>query len=128
MISRFELLKCRMMIGNSDVLTARFGVSEYKKGLHEVVIISGSTVFFWSTQYNGTVLLAQLIDLYSLIVIGAVIISWLQLPPTNIATVFLRAMTEPVLTPIRQVLPSMNSLDFAPFVLLFALQFIRGLL
>ena len=115
------------MIGNSDVLTARFGVSEYKKGLHEVVI-SGSTAFFWSTQYNGTVLLAQLIDLYSLIVIGAVIISWLQLPPTNLATVFLRAMTEPVLTPIRQVLPSMNSLDFAPFVLLFALQFIRGLL
>ena len=73
-------------------------------------------------------MLAQLIDLYSLIVLGAVIISWIQLPPTNPAAVFLRAMTEPVLDPIRRVLPPMGGIDFSPLVLLFGLQFLRGLL
>ena len=73
-------------------------------------------------------LLAQLIDLYSLIVLAAVIITWVQLPPTHLVAVSLRAITEPVLDPIRRVLPPMSGLDFSPLVLLFGLQFIRGLL
>ena len=51
------------------------------------------------------VVLAQLIDLYMLIVLGAVIISWLKLPPTNTVTIVLHRLTEPVLGPIRRVLP-----------------------
>ena len=73
-------------------------------------------------------MLAQLIDLYTLIVFGAVIISWVQLPPTNTLAVVLHALTEPVLTPIRRMLPPMGGLDFSPLVLLVALQLIRGLL
>ena len=73
-------------------------------------------------------LLAQLIDLYSLVVLVAVIISWVQLPPTHSVVILLRTLTEPVLDPIRRMLPPMGGLDFSPFVLLVALQFIRGLL
>ena len=73
-------------------------------------------------------LLAQLIDLYSLVVLVTVIISWVQLPPTHSVAIFLRTLTEPVLDPIRRMLPPMGGLDFSPFVLLVALQFIRGLL
>ena len=73
-------------------------------------------------------MLAQLIDLYTLIVFGAVIISWVQLPPTNTIAIVLHRLTEPVLGPIRRVLPPMGGLDFSPLVLLVALQFIRGLL
>ncbi len=73
-------------------------------------------------------LLAQLIDLYTLVVFGAVIISWVQLPPTYIVAIVLHRLTEPVLGPIRRVLPPMGGFDFSPFVLLVALQFIRGLL
>ena len=74
------------------------------------------------------VVLAQLIDLYMLIVLGAVIISWLKLPPTNTVTIVLHRLTEPVLGPIRHVLPQVGGLDFSPLVLLIALQFLRRLL
>ena len=73
-------------------------------------------------------MLAQVIDLYTLIVFGAVVISWVQLPPTNTIAVVLHALTEPVLTPIRRVLPPMGGLDFSPLVLLVALQFLSRLL
>ena len=45
------------------------------------------------------VVLAQLIDLYMLIVLGAVIISWLKLPPTNTVAIVLHRLTEPALGP-----------------------------
>ncbi|MEE8128748.1 MAG: YggT family protein [Vicinamibacterales bacterium] len=73
-------------------------------------------------------MLGQLIDLYSLVVLGSVIISWVQLPPTHPVATFLGTMTEPLLAPIRRVLPPMGGLDFSPLVLLFGLQFLRGLL
>ena len=75
------------------------------------------------------VVLAQLIDLYMLIVLGAVIISWLKLPPTNTVAIVLHGrLTEPALGPIRRVLPQVGGLDFSPLVLLIALQFLRRLL
>ncbi len=74
------------------------------------------------------VVLAQLIDLYMLIVLGAVIISWLKLPPTNTVAIVLHRLTEPALGPIRRVLPQVGGLDFSPLVLLIALQFLRRLL
>jgi YggT family protein len=81
------------------------------------------------TGQNGAVLLlVQLLDLYSLVVLGAVVISWIQLPPSNPIATFLHAMTEPLLAPIRRVLPDMGGLDFSPLVLLFGLRILRGLL
>ena len=73
-------------------------------------------------------LLVLLIDLYSLIVLGAVIVSWVQLPPTHPVATFLGVMTEPLLAPIRRVLPPMGGLDFSSLVLLFGLRFLRELL
>lgn len=73
-------------------------------------------------------LLVQLLDLYSLVVLGAVLISWFQLPPSNPVATFLRTLTEPLLGPIRRLLPDMGGLDFSPLVLLFGLRMLRGLL
>ena len=73
-------------------------------------------------------LLVQLIDLYSLIVLAAVIVSWVQLPQTHPVATFLTVMTEPLLAQIRRVLPPMGGLDFSPLVLLVGLQFLRELL
>ncbi len=72
-------------------------------------------------------LLIQLIDLYSLIVLVAVVVSWMQLPPSNPIASFVSAMTEPLLDPIRRALPPMGGLDFSPMVLLIGLRMIRGL-
>ncbi len=73
-------------------------------------------------------MLIVLLDVYSMIVLGAVIASWVQIPPDNPIGNFLYSMTEPLLGPIRSVLPDMGGLDFSPLVLLFALRMLRGVL
>lgn len=71
-------------------------------------------------------LLDRLIDLYSLVVIVSVVTSWASLDPRNPVVVFVSSLVEPVLRPLRKVLPAMGSLDFSPMVLLFALQALKG--
>ena len=73
-------------------------------------------------------LLASLIDLYSLVVIGAIVISWIQLPPSNPIANIIHSLTEPVLAPIRRAVPAMGGLDFSPMLLLIGLQMLKGLL
>jgi YggT family protein len=70
-------------------------------------------------------LIAELIDLYSLVVLAAVIMSWLQVDRRNPLAKGLERLTEPVLAPIRRMLPPMGGLDLSPMVLLIALQFLK---
>ena len=76
---------------------------------------------------NGNVL-GQLIDLYTIVVFVAVIISWLQLPPYNPIVRYTRMLTEPLLAPIRRILPPVAGLDFSPLILLILLRIIRGIM
>ena len=73
-------------------------------------------------------LLITLINLYSLVVLAAVVISWVQMDRNNPIASFVLTLTEPVLTPIRQAIPPMGGLDLSPMVLLIALQVLKGLL
>jgi YggT family protein len=72
--------------------------------------------------------LARLIDLYSLVVLVAVILSWVPLDRRNPLVTIAQGLTEPVLAPIRKVLPPMGGLDLSPVALLIALQILKGLL
>ena len=73
-------------------------------------------------------LVGTLIDLYSLVVIGAVIVSWIQLPRHHPVTQFVDTLTSPLLSPIRRAVPPMGGLDLSPMILLIALQLLRRLL
>lgn len=73
-------------------------------------------------------LVATLIDLYSLLILVAVVLSWLRLDPRHPAVQFVDTLTEPVLAPIRRLLPPMGGLDFSPLVLLVGLRILRNLL
>lgn len=61
-------------------------------------------------------------------ILGRVIISWIGLSPDNPIVVVLYGITEPILGPIRRVLPSMGMIDLSPMVALIALMLIRHLL
>ncbi len=67
-----------------------------------------------------------LINVYQIILLLRVLLSWFRVDPyTNPVGRLLYALTEPVLEPIRQVLPSAGMMDFSPlvaFLLLFALR------
>ena len=73
-------------------------------------------------------ILIQLIDLYSLVVFVAVVMSWMQVAPSNPIAQLVHTLTEPVLGPLRRALPAMGGLDFSPMVLLIGLQMLKGLL
>jgi YggT family protein len=73
-------------------------------------------------------LLVLLIDGYSMVVFVAVVLSWLRLSPENPIVRITNALTEPVLQPIRKVLPDMGGFDFSPMVLLLLLQLLRRML
>jgi YggT family protein len=73
-------------------------------------------------------LLARLFDLYSLVILVAVILSWVRLPPDNPIVRITTALTEPLLAPIRRVLPDIGGFDLSPLVLLLALRLLRSIL
>jgi YggT family protein len=72
-------------------------------------------------------LLIRLIDLYSLVVLASVILSWVPLPRGHPLAAIVHGLTEPVLEPIRRALPPMGGLDLSPMVLLIGLQMLKGL-
>ncbi len=72
-------------------------------------------------------ILLNLIDLYSLVVLVAVVLSWIQLPHGNPIVGIVNTLTEPLLAPIRGLLPAMGGLDFSPLILLFLLQILKRL-
>lgn len=73
-------------------------------------------------------LISALIDLYSFVVLAAVIMSWLPMHRRSPLAMMVFRLTEPALAPIRRVLPSMGGLDFSPMVLLVGLQFLKRFL
>ena len=72
-------------------------------------------------------LLINLLNLYLLFIFARIILSWFPISPgTPIATAasFLYSITEPVLGPIRRVLPSIGMFDLSPIVVIFAVQLV----
>ncbi len=70
-------------------------------------------------------MLALLCNAYSLVVLLAVIASWLNLAPEHPLVRVTRPLTEPVLAPIRRVVPTFGGLDFSPMLLLLALRLLQ---
>ena len=73
-------------------------------------------------------LIVTLIDVYSFVVLIAVILSWVPVDRRHPLVAMLHGVTEPVLAPIRRVLPPIGGLDLSAMVLLIVLQFLKRLL
>ena len=71
-------------------------------------------------------LIMTLLRLYSFLIIAAALISWVQPNPYNPIVQFLRRATEPVLRPIRAVLPPerMGGLDISPMIVLLLIWYV----
>ena len=65
--------------------------------------------------------------IYSVLLIVRILMSWIQPNPLNPLVRFLRRVTDPVLEPFRQLIPSIGGLDLSPMVVLFLLQFLERL-
>jgi YggT family protein len=72
--------------------------------------------------------LVTLIDVYSLVVLAAVIASWIRVDRRNPVVATLHGLTEPILASIRGLLPPIGGIDLSPMVLLIGLRILKGLL
>ncbi len=69
------------------------------------------------------------------VILGSVILSWLmafnivnaQNPTVRQVRYALERITEPVLSPIRNLLPDLGGIDISPIIALLILQFLRNL-
>ena len=76
------------------------------------------------------------INLYTMVIIAQVVLSWLV--SINVVNTrnrfvfmigdFLHRATDPVLKPLRKILPNLGGLDISPIVLILGLIFVRRLL
>ncbi len=74
-------------------------------------------------------LISLLLTIYSLILLARVFMTWMpNLDPRNPVAKFLFDVTEPVLAPVRSVLPPMQGIDFSPIVVFVIINIIQRLL
>ena len=69
-------------------------------------------------------LIMFVLDIYTWVIIAAAVISWVTPNPYNPLVRVLRRLTEPVLAPIRQLLPPWKTfgLDFSPMIVILLVQ------
>jgi YggT family protein len=58
-------------------------------------------------------------------ILGTVLMSWIDPSGSSRVSQVLREITDPILTPVRKILPTVGMLDFSPLVALLLLEFIR---
>ena len=69
-----------------------------------------------------------LLQVLTIAIIFRTILSWFALSPTNRLVIVLYQVTEPVLSPLRRIIPRAGMLDFTPLVAVILLQLISRLL
>lgn len=65
---------------------------------------------------------------YMFVLLARVLLSFMQINPYHPAVQFLYQITEPVLQPIRQILPPAGGLDFSPFVAMLLVQLLTSVI
>ncbi len=72
----------------------------------------------------------NLLNIYTWIIIAAALISWVNLSPYHPIVRVLRRLTEPVLAPIRRLLPPWKTwgLDFSPMIVILLIQWVAPVL
>ena len=77
-------------------------------------------------SYEVIRLIMVFLDIYTWIIIAAAVISWVNLSPYHPVVRTLRRLTEPVLAPIRRLLPPWKTwgLDFSPMLVIALIQWV----
>jgi YggT family protein len=73
--------------------------------------------------------LYQFLSLLELLIFARVVLSWVASPTSRNPFVrIVREVTEPMLAPIRSILPRTGAFDFSPMIALFVLYLLQNLI
>ena len=106
----------------------------YMIGLIAVGLKFASFQLLFSNQYETSVLILVAfitiiriaLDIIFFTVIGSVILSWVSPNNENPALELIDEISNKILNPIKQVIPSMGGLDFSPIFLFILINVILG--
>jgi YggT family protein len=73
-------------------------------------------------------LLKTILYIYLFIIIVQVIISWINPDAYNSITMIMYQLSEPILRPVRQIIPSAGGFDFSPLIILVIINLLMILL
>jgi YggT family protein len=68
------------------------------------------------------VIISMFIQFYSLVILARVLMSWINVDPYSPVARIIYDLTEPVLAPVRNMLPPSAGLDFSPIIVMVLLQ------
>jgi YggT family protein len=74
-------------------------------------------------------ILCSLLNLYIIAIIVRLVLSWFPLSPGSVmerVNYWLRRITDPVLEPLRRVLPPLGPIDISPMIAIIGLQLVVG--
>lgn len=72
----------------------------------------------------SALILGAILDIYFWIILIRALLSWVNPDPFNPIVQFLEKATEPILAPIRRVVPPMG-IDFSPLIAALAIYFLK---
>ena len=93
-----------------------------------LIITGGIPAFSGLTILTIAYLLRTILYIYLFIIIVQVIISWVNPNVYNPITTIMYQISEPILKPIRQFIPSSGGLDFSPLVTLIIINLLMILI
>ena len=85
----------------------------------------GVLYYFMSMEIGG--LIGHIIGIYEIVIIVRIVLSWVPHNVHHPAAVFLYKITEPVLAPVRRVIPSIGGIDVSPIVVFIGLHVIGNI-
>ncbi len=68
---------------------------------------------------------STILSLYEYVMLARVLMSWFNPNPNNPIVDGIYRLTEPILSPIRRMLPPMGGFDLSPLVVFFVLVFLQ---
>ncbi len=74
------------------------------------------------------ILLVKLINLYEIVLIVRIVLTWVPHNPYHPAARFLYRVTDPVLMPVRKVVPPIMGMDISPIIVFIGLGFLKRML
>lgn len=91
-------------------------ITLYKAGLPSII-----QLLIWSTLG----LLGLLVNIYFFALLAMIVLSWIAPGSNNPAIYLLHQITEPVMAPVRKMLPAMGGMDFSPILVFILINVIQ---
>jgi YggT family protein len=72
--------------------------------------------------------IGMLFQVLTMAIFARVLLSWFPMRPDNPIKIILTEITDPILKPLRRIVPSLGMLDLTPIVAMFLLQSLQNVL